>query len=68
LKYNNHFPDWTGWGESFAVISYCIRDKEMIINYIKNQKEHHKTIPTLIELETILKENQIDYDPKFLQY
>ncbi len=68
LKYNEHFPDWEGWGESFGVISYCIRDKEMLINYIKNQKEHHKKVSTLDEIMTLYDENQIEYDKKFIQY
>lgn len=48
--------------------TYSTRDKEMIINYIKNQKEHHKEYTTVEELMHLYDENQIEYDPKFIQY
>ena len=41
LKANKNFPGFAGWGHEYAGFSYSIRDKDMIINYIKNQKEHH---------------------------
>lgn len=63
---NNKFPDWCGWGKSFCAISYSIREKDQIINYIKNQKTHHESISTYTELETLIKENEIEYDPAFL--
>ncbi len=44
LKQNPNFPYFDYWAESFAAFTYNLNDKEKIINYIKNQKEHHKTI------------------------
>lgn len=41
LKINPNFPLFDGWGREYAALSYCERDKDMIVNYIKNQKEHH---------------------------
>jgi len=36
--------EFTAWGKGYAGLSYSLRDKDMIINYIINQQEHHKTI------------------------
>lgn len=38
----------------------------MIINYIKNQKEHHRIASFEDELRTLLTEHWIEFDEKFL--
>jgi len=38
----------------------------MIINYIKNQKEHHKKVSFEDELRALLIENGIEFDEKYL--
>ena len=38
----------------------------MIINYIKNQKEHHKTETFYDEFKRLLSENGIEFDEKYL--
>lgn len=36
------FPMFSGWGKEYGAFSCSVRDKEAIINYINNQREHHK--------------------------
>ena len=48
LKENPKFPVFDGWSVGYAAFSYSQNEKDMVINYIKNQKEHHK-IKTLAE-------------------
>ena len=43
----------------YAAISYNGRDKEMIVNYIRNQKEHHKIVSFEEEYRAFLIENGI---------
>jgi REP element-mobilizing transposase RayT len=38
LSQNPKFPYFEGWGESHARFSYNLKEKEIIIEYIKNQK------------------------------
>ena len=38
----------------------------MIINYIKNQKEHHRATGFEEELKALLVEHGIEFDEKFL--
>jgi hypothetical protein len=38
----------------------------MIINYIKNQKEHHKKETFVDEFKGLLIENGIEFDEKYL--
>ncbi len=44
LLKNPNFPDFSGWAVSFAAFSYNLKEKQTIINYIMNQKEHHKKV------------------------
>ena len=41
-------------------------EKDMIINYVKNQKEHHKTEIFYDEFRRLLIENGIEFDEKSL--
>lgn len=42
MKESGLFPEFTEWQVGYGAFTYNIREKQMIINYIKNQKEHHK--------------------------
>ena len=65
LSKNPNFPDFEGWAVSFAGFTYNLNDKQTIINYIKNQKEHHKTIGFEEEYRRLLIENDIEIDEKY---
>ena len=65
LVQNPNFPSFEGWAASFAGFTYNLSDKQMIINYIKNQKEHHKTISFEEEYRRFLIENGIEIDEKY---
>ena len=36
------FPQFAGWGKEYGAFTYALRDKEMVIHYILNQREHHQ--------------------------
>jgi REP element-mobilizing transposase RayT len=40
----NHasFPQFSGWGKEYGAFTYAMRDKEMVTNYIRNQRTHHQ--------------------------
>ena len=66
MKENGKFPEFKGWQDGYGAFTYSIREKEMIINYIKNQKEHHKTENFHDEYKRLLIENGIEFDEKYL--
>ena len=41
-KQQVYFPQFSGWGKEFGAFSCSCRDKDAIIQYIMNQREHHK--------------------------
>jgi REP element-mobilizing transposase RayT len=65
LKENPYFPDFEGWAVSFAAFTYNLKDKQTIIDYIKNQKEHHKTVSFEEEYRSFLIENGIEIDERY---
>ena len=42
-KQQVYFPQFSGRGKEYGAFSCSGRDKQAIINYIINQREHHKT-------------------------
>jgi putative transposase len=66
MKENGKFPNFEGWQEKYAAFTYSIREKDMIINYVKNQKEHHKLETFYDEFKRLLIENGIEFDEKYL--
>ena len=64
LKRTAGFEQFTAWGKGYAALTYSLKDKDMIINYIKNQREHHKTVSFREEYEAFLKEMGLALDER----
>jgi len=60
------FPKFKGWQDGYGAFSESIKAKERLMNYIKNQEEHHRTISFIEEYKTLLNEYEIEFDPKYL--
>ena len=65
MKETNKFSKFNGWADGYAAFTYAWKDKNMIVNYIKNQQEHHKKETFEEELKRLLKEFGIEYDEKY---
>lgn len=65
LKRNSNFPYFEDWGESFTAFTYNLSDRDTVINYIRKQKEHHKSISFEEKYRQILVENRVEVDEKF---
>ena len=66
MKASGKYPKFTYWAVGSCSLTYAYRDKEMIINYIKNQKEYHKKITFEDEYRDLLKENVVEKDERYL--
>lgn len=42
MKNGNYFPSFNGWAEGYGAFTCKYTDLERLIDYIKNQQEHHK--------------------------
>jgi len=65
IKQTGKFPKFNGWSDGYAALTYAWRDKELIVNYIKNQQEHHKKETFEDELRRLLIEHGIKVDDRF---
>src|SRR5690606_31677876 len=54
------------WQAGFGAFSYSKQEVPNVINYIKNQEQHHKTITFQDEYLQLLKEFNMDYDDRFI--
>ena len=66
LQANPHFPLFQGWATGYAAFTYSQNEKEVVINYIKRQKEHHLSVNLETELRNLLTENGCEIDEKFI--
>ena len=60
------FPDFDGWQIGYGVFTYAFKDKDRLIEYVKNQEVHHKEVTFREELIELLKEHGIEFDKRYL--
>ena len=66
MKECGKFPAFKGWQEGYGAFTYSIAQKNIIIEYIKNQKEHHRAERFYDEYKRLIIENGIEFDEKYL--
>ena len=66
VKENEIFPAFTGWQEGYGAFTYSIERKDVLINYIKNQEEHHRVKTFREEYIDLLTEHGVQYEEKYL--
>lgn len=60
IKTTPYFPGFENWARKYCAITYSTKEKETIIRYIKNQREHHKKESFKDEMKRIFKEHDIE--------
>lgn len=66
IKKNQLFKNFTGWQEGYGAFTYSIKDKERLVNYVKNQEKLHGKNTYFMEYKELLNENDIDFEEKYL--
>lgn len=66
IKENNLFDNFNAWQEGYGAFTYSISAKDNLIEYIKNQEEHHKKFSFRDEYVQLLMEHNIEFDEKYL--
>jgi len=65
LKKDFKFRSFQGWSDGYGALTYAYKDKELIINYIKKQREHHLKESFEDEYRRLLDEFGIIIDERF---
>ena len=62
------FPNrrWFSWQEGYAAFSVSRSLENAVIEYIRNQDEHHRRTNFREELLELLERHRIEYDPRFV--
>ena len=66
IKGQKLFPNFNYWQEGYGAFTYSIKAKDNLINYVKNQEEHHRERTYKEEYIDLLKEHEIEFDEKYL--
>jgi REP element-mobilizing transposase RayT len=66
IKEHRLFDNFIGWQEGYGAFTYSIKDKDRLIEYIKNQEQHHHTKTFREEYIELLMENGIEFDERYL--
>jgi putative transposase len=65
MKESGLFPGFNGWAEGYAGLTCSYGDVGRLIEYIKNQQEHHKKKSFEDEYRILLHESGIEIDERF---
>ena len=66
IKSKDLFTAFKGWQDGYGAFTYSIDAKDKLINYVKNQEEHHKKKSFIEEYKELLAEHKIEFDEKYL--
>jgi REP element-mobilizing transposase RayT len=66
IEFEFLFPGFDGWQDGYGAFTYSISEKDNLIEYVKNQEEHHRVKTFREEYIAILIEHGIAFDEKYL--
>ena len=66
IKHEKIFPRFSHWQEGYGAFTLSIREKDTVIEYIKNQEEHHRKVSFRDEFRKLLEEAGIEFDERYL--
>jgi len=66
IKDNNVFPGFSHWQDGYGAFTHSKNEKDTLIEYIKNQEEHHRTETFAEEYRRLLIEAGIEFDERYL--
>ena len=60
------FQKFNGWQDGYGAFTYSFKDKDLLIEYVKNQEQHHKIKSFKEEFIELLHEHGVEFDEKYL--
>ena len=66
IKSKKLFPKFNGWQDGYGAFTYAFKDKDRLIEYVKNQESHHQKKTLRNEFVELLNEHRIEFDEKYL--
>lgn len=66
IKKEKLFRNFENWQEGYGAFTYHFSEKDKLIDYVKTQKQHHKTTSFKEEYVELLNEHGIVFEEKYL--
>jgi REP element-mobilizing transposase RayT len=66
IKEHQMVPEFPGWQAEYAAFTKSHADRLAVIEYIKGQEEHHRTVSFMDELKALLREEGIAFEERYL--
>ena len=66
IKDEQVFPRFSHWQDGYGAFTHSVREKDALIEYIKNQEEHHHRVDFLDEYRALLHDAGVEFDEKYL--
>lgn len=63
LRGNPNFLRFNGWGEGYFAVSISPNERDGVVKYIMNQKEHHLKDSFMSEIETLVNAAELKWYP-----
>lgn len=60
-QYSNFY-----WQDGYGIFSVNPTQVNVVVEYIKNQEEHHRTVSFQDELRAFLKKYKVEYDERYI--
>ena len=67
IKTENVFPAFGNWQSGYGAFTCSAEAKEQMVEYIKNQEEHHRNESSADELKRLLAETGIEYNAEYFE-
>lgn len=66
IKQEKLFPRFNGWQNGYGAFTYTQKEIKRLIEYVKNQEQHHARKTFFEEYREFLKEHEIQFEEKYL--
>jgi REP element-mobilizing transposase RayT len=66
IKEHQVILELPGWQAEYAAFTKSHTDRPVVIEYIKGQEEHHRTVSFLDEMKALLREEGIAFEERYL--
>ncbi|MDL2255407.1 transposase [Parabacteroides sp. OttesenSCG-928-G06] len=65
MKRSTLFPNFVGWGKEYCSLTYSYREKNIIVEYVKNQQIHHQKCSLKEEVSVLFEDTDVELDERF---
>lgn len=66
IKSKRIFPKFDGWQQGYSVFSYSQKELDVLVEYVRNQEEHHRKESSREEYKRLLDKHKINFDERYL--